>query len=223
MSSYDDWRQSTKSERVWLEDSMTALGQFAFIAPIHRVKHWNPTTKKRNKCWAKEGECIFCKNSTPKINEFTYGIYISEEKTIKYLTLTVASHTLCQRLFTTLIDNDINPTDKVFEFKKGKVETSTGRKANGYLLELIEDEPFVAEKFRPSLTDSDEQAYTWTVPEEIVEYLKDKNGDPMNMVDLFLIMKEQFPAISEKDLKKYAVKLCEHNVLNLTNARKKWI
>ena len=223
MSSYDDWRQSTKSERVWLEDSMTALGQFAFIAPIHRVKHWNPTTKKRNKCWAKEGECVFCKNSTPKINEFTYGIYISEEKTIKYLTLTVASHTLCQRLFATLIDNDINPTDKVFEFKKGKVETSTGRKANGYLLELIEDEPFVAEKFRPSLTVSDEQAYTWTVPEEIVEYLKDKNGDPMNMVDLFLIMKEQFPAISEKDLKKYAVKLCEHNVLNLTNVRQKWI
>ena len=223
MSSYDDWRQSTRSERVWLEDSMTALGQFAFIAPIHRVKHWNPTTKKRNKCWAKEGECIFCKNSTPKINEFTYGIYISEEKTIKYLTLTVASHTLCQRLFSTLIDNGINPTDKVFEFKKGKVETSTGRKANGYLLEPIEDKPFVAEKFRPSLTDSAEQAYTWTVPEEIVEHLKDKNGDPMTMIDLFIIMKDQFPAIPEKDLKKYAVKLCEHNVLNLTNARKKWI
>ena len=223
MSSYDDWRQSTKSERVWLEDSMTALGQFAFIAPIHRVKHWNPTTKKRNKCWAKEGECVFCKNSTPKINEFTYGIYISEEKTIKYLTLTVTSHTLCQRLFSTLIDNGINPTDKVFEFKKGKVETSTGRKANGYLLEPIEDKPFVAEKFRPSLTDSAEQAYTWTVPEEIVEHLKDKNGDPMTMIDLFIIMKDQFPAIPEKDLKKYAVKLCEHNVLNLTNARKKWI
>ena len=224
MSSYDDWRQSTKSERVWLEDSMTALGQFAFIAPIHRVKHWNPTTRKRNKCWAKEGECIFCKNSTPKINEFTYGIYISEEKTIKYLTLTVASHTLCQRLFTTLIENDINTTDRVFEFKKGKVETSTGRKANGYQLTgPIDLSPFVTEKFRPSLTDSDEQAYTWTVPEEIVEYLKDKNGDPMNMVDLFLIMKEQFPAIPEKDLKKYAVKLCEHNVLNLTNARTKWI
>ena len=95
MSGYDDWRQSTKSERVWLEDSMTALGQFAFIAPIHRVKHWNPTTRRRNKCWAKEGECVFCKNSTPKMNEFTYGIYVSEEKTIKYLTLTVTSHTLC--------------------------------------------------------------------------------------------------------------------------------
>ena len=53
--SVDDWIQSPRSQRIWLEDSMMALGQFAFIAPIHRVKHWNPTTKRRNKCWAKEG------------------------------------------------------------------------------------------------------------------------------------------------------------------------
>ena len=221
--SYDDWRQSNRSQRVWLENSMTALGQFAFISPIHRVKHWNPTTRKRNKCWAKEGECVFCKNGTPKINEFTYGIYVSSEKTIKYLTLTIASHTQCQRLFTTLIENGINPTDVIFEFQKGKVITTTGRQANGYLLEPTEDEPFVAEKFRPSLTNSDEQSYTWIVPEEIVEFLKDKNGDPMTMIDLYLIMKDQFPAIEEKELKKYAVKLCEHNVLNLNNARQKWI
>ena len=221
--SYDDWRQSPRSQRVWLEDSMTALGQFAFIAPIHRVKHWNPTTKRRNKCWAKEGECVFCKNGTPKINEFTYGIYVSEEKIIKYLTLTIASHTQCQRLFTTIIENGTNPTDVVFEFKKAMVTTTSGRKANGYLLEPTEDEPFVAEKFRPSLTNSDEQSYTWLVPEEIVESLKNKNGDPMTMIDLYLIMKEQFPAIDEKELKKYAVKLCEHNVLNLNNARQKWI
>ena len=223
MSRDTDWCQSTKSERVWLLDSMTALGQFAFIAPIHRVKHWNPTTKKRNKCWAKEGECVFCKNSTPKINEFTYGLYISSDKTIKYLTLTVASHTQAQRIFSSLIEKGINPTDVVFEFKKGKVKTSFGREANGYLLNPTENEAFVAEKFRPSLTNSAEQSFKWTVPEEIVGYLKDKNGDPMTMVDLFLIMKEQFPAIPEKELKKYAVKLCEHNVLNLLNARQKWI
>jgi len=46
--SVDDWIQSPRSQRIWLEDSMMALGQFAFIAPIHRVKHWNPTTKRRN-------------------------------------------------------------------------------------------------------------------------------------------------------------------------------
>ena len=221
--SYDDWRQSPRSERVWLEDSMTAMGQFAFIAPIHRVKHWNPTTKRRNKCWAKEGECVFCKNNTPKINEFTYGIYISTEKTIKYLTLTIASHTEAQRLFSTIIENGNNPTDYIFEIKKGKVKTTFGRETNGYILNPTEEQPFVAEKFRPSLTNSEEQTYTWIVPEEIAEYLKDKDGLPMTMIDLFLIMKEQFPAIEEKELKKYAVKLCEHNVLNLINARKKWI
>lgn len=221
--SLDDWRQSPRSQRVWLEDSMKAKGQFAFISPIHRVKHWNPTTKRRNKCWAKEGECVFCKNGTPKINEFTYGLYVSEDKTIKYLTLTIASHTEAQRLFSTLIDNGTNPTDYVFEFQKGKVKTTYGRETNGYILNPTEDQPFVAEKFRPSLTNSEEQSYKWTVPEEIVEYLKDKDGEPMTMIDLFLIMKDQFPAISEKELKKYAVKLCEHNVLNLLNAREKWI
>ena len=223
MSNYDDWIQSPKSQRIWLEDSMISLGQFAFIAPIHRVKHWNPTTRRRNKCWAKEGECVFCKNGTPKINEFTYGIYISSEKTIKYLTLTIASHTEAQRLFATLIENGTNPTDYVFEFQKGKVKTTFGRETNGYLMTATEDEPFVAEKFRPSLTNSEEQSYTWIVPEEIVEYLKDKDGEPMTMIDLYLIMKDQFPAIDEKELKKYAVKLCEHNVLNLLNARQKWI
>ena len=126
MSKNDDWIQSTRSERIWLEDSMTALGQFAFKAPIHRVKHWNPTTKKRNKCWAKEGECVFCKNNTPKINEFTYGIYISTEKKIKYLTLTIASHTEAQRLFATIIENGMHPTDMVFAFKIGKVKTTFG-------------------------------------------------------------------------------------------------
>ena len=221
--SYDDWRQSPRSQRVWLEDSMKALGQFAFIAPIHRVKHWNPTTKRRNKCWAKEGECVFCKNGTPKINEFTYGIYVSAEKVINYLTLTIASHTEAQRLFSTLIENGTNPTDVVFEIQKGKVKTTFGRQTNGYLLGATEKEPFVAEKFRPSLTNSEEQSYSWVVPEEIVEYLKGKDGEPMTMIDLFLIMKEQFPAIPEKELKKYAVKLCEHNVLNLLNARQKWI
>ena len=79
------------------------------------------------------------------------------------------------------------------------------------------------EKFRPSLESSDEQSYVWAVPEEIAEFLKDKDGDPITMIDLFLILKENFPAINEKEMKKYAVKLCEHNVLNLRNARTKWI
>ena len=73
--SYSDWIQSQKSQRVWLEESMKALVQFAFISPIHRVKHWNQSSRKRTKCWAKEGECVFCKRGVTKINEFTYGVY----------------------------------------------------------------------------------------------------------------------------------------------------
>ncbi len=223
MSKYDDWIQSPRSSRVWLENSMTALGQFAFIAPIHRVKHWNPTTRQRNKCWAKEGECVFCKNNTPKINEFTYGIYIDGSKEVKYISFTVASHTQAQRLFSNIIENGTNPTDLVFEFKKGMVSTTGGRKANGYLLESTETEVFVAEKFRPSLNNSEEQSLVWVVPEEIVEFLKDKNGDPMTMIDLYLLLKNEFPAFEDKELKKYAVRLCEHNVLNIMNARERWI
>ena len=190
--SVDDWIQSPRSQRIWLEDSMMALGQFAFIAPIHRVKHWNPTTKRRNKCWAKEGECVFCKNGTPKINEFTYGLYVSEKKEIKYLTLTVASHTIAQRLFSTLIESGTNPTDLVFKFQKGKVTTSFGRSANGYIIEPTETEAFVAEKFRPSLTNSEEQSHVWVVPEEVVEYLKDKNGEPMCNGDEYMSSKPQY-------------------------------
>ena len=137
--------------------------------------------------------------------------------------MTVASHTQAQRLFSTLIDNGTNPTDLVFEFQKGKVKTTFGREANGYIIEPTEKEAFVAEKFRPSLTNSEEQSHVWVVPEEVVEYLKDKNGEPMSMIDLYLILKNQFPAIPEKELKKYAVKLCEHNVLNLMNAKERWI
>ncbi len=223
MSEYKDWIQSPRSSRVWLLDSMKALGQFAFIAPIHRVKHWNPTTKKRNKCWAKEAECVFCKNGTPKINEFTYGIYISEMKEVKHLTLTIASHTECQKIFSQLIEEGINPTDLVFEFEKGKVTTTFGRETNGYIVKKTDNEMFVEEKFRPNLTNSEEQKYRWVIPEEVAEFLKDKDGQPITMIDLFLLLKDRFPAIEEKELKKYAVKLCEHNILNLVNAREVWI
>ena len=144
-------------------------------------------------------------------------------KEVKHLTLTIASHTECQRIFSQLIEEGVNPTDLVFEFEKGKVTTTFGRETNGYIMTQTENEMFVAEKFRPNLTNSEEQKYRWVIPEEIAEFLKDKDGQPITMIDLFLLLKERFPAIEEKELKKYSVKLCEHNVLNLVNAREIWI
>ena len=162
---YSDFIQSEHSKRVWLHDSMTALGQFAFIAPIHRVKHWNQGSGKRTKCWAKEGDCIFCQRGIAKINEFT----------------------------------------------------------NGYTLKKTDNKVFVVEKYRPSLLDSEEQEWKWVVPEEIIDFLKDKDGDPMTLIDLFILLKDRFGGISEKDIKKYSIRLINNNVLDLRRAREKWI
>ncbi len=221
--SYSDWIQSSKSQRVWLEDSMTALGQFAFIAPIHRVKHWDRNTRKRVKCWAAESGCAFCKAGLPILNEFTYGIYINGEKEMRYLSATIAAHTLFQQTFSHLIDEHVNPTDILFEIKRTKIKTSHGRAVNGYNLITTEMPPFVDEKFRPSLYNSEEQEWRWVVPEEIVDFLKDKEGDPTTLIDLFLLLRDTFSGMKEKDLKGYAVRLVDNNVITLKNAQEKWI
>ena len=228
--SYSDWIQSSKSERVWLEDSMTALAQFAFIAPIHRIKHWNQSSRRRVKCWASEGECVFCKQNIPKINEFTYGLYHSDSEyigggktTVSYLSATLATHTLFQKTFSELIDKSINPTDKVFELGRTKIKTVSGRSVNGYEILETDKEAFVKEKFRPSLYNSEEQEVRWVVPEEIVEFLKDKDGEPISLIDLFLLLKDNFGGLKDKDLKTYAVKLVSNNVLDLRKAKEKWI
>jgi hypothetical protein len=227
---YSDFIQSEHSKRVWLHDSMTALGQFAFIAPIHRVKHWNQGSGKRTKCWAKEGDCIFCQRGIAKINEFTYGIYHENSPysgggvtEVSYLSVTLAAHTQFQKIFTELINEEQNPTDIVFEIKRTKVNTSSGRAVNGYTLKKTDNKVFVAEKYRPSLLDSEEQEWKWVVPEEIIDFLKDKDGDPMTLIDLFILLKDRFGGISEKDIKKYSIRLINNNVLDLRRAREKWI
>tara|TARA_R100000049_G_C1927520_1_gene71764 strand:+ start:449 stop:1138 length:690 start_codon:yes stop_codon:yes gene_type:complete len=228
--SYSDWIQSSRSKRVWLEDSMTALAQFAFISPIHRVKHWDATNRKRLKCWAKESECVFCKRGLSKINEFTYGLYHSNSEyvgggktDVSYISATLATHTHFQKIFSRLIDEKVNPTDIVFELTRKKIKTSHGRVVNGYEINKTDMEMFVKEKFRPALYDSEEQEHRWVVPEEIVNFLKDKDGDPMSLIDLFLLLRDNFSGFEEKEIKTYAIKLISDNVLNLRNAREKWI
>ena len=228
--SYSDWIQSTRSQRVWLEDSMTALGQFAFISPIHRVRHWNPAKRQRVKCWAKEGTCVHCERDIPKINEFTYGVYHQQSEYegggkhgVSYMSVTLSTHTHFQQLFSKLIDENQNPTDLVFEIKRTKIMTSQGKPVNGYEVKPTEMEMFVKEKFRPALYDSEEQEHRWVVPEEIVDFLKDKDGDPMSLIDLFLLLRDNFSGFKEKEIKTYAIKLISDNVLNLRNAREKWI
>ena len=209
---------------------MTALVQFAFIAPIHRIKHWNQTSSRRSKCWAKEGECKFCQSGIPKIHEFTYGVYHEQSEykgggltEISYLSCALSAHTNFQKLFTKIIEGRENPTDIVFEVKRAKIKTTMGRFVKGYELTKIDKEPFVSEKFRPSLYDSEEQEWKWVVPEEIIDFLKDMDGEPITLIDLFLLLKDQFSGIDEKDIKVYAIRLVDNNVLDLRRAREKWI
>ena len=227
---FSDWIQSPKSQRVWLEDSMTALCQFAFISPIHRVRHWNQAQRRRVKCWARDGDCLFCKNKVPKIDEFTYGLYHNNSEyqgggdvEVSYLSATLATHTHFQKTFSKLIEEAVNPTDIVFDIKRTKIKTSTGRVVNGYYLTSTDIDAFVQEKFRPSLRNSEEQEYHWVVPVEIVEFLKDKEGEPISLIDLSLLLKDNISGIDEKDIKVYAIRLVDNNVLDLRRAREKWI
>jgi predicted nucleotidyltransferase len=98
-----------------------------------------------------------------------------------------------------------------------------GRSVNGYELTRTDKEVIVAEKFRPSLYNSEEQEWKWVVPEEIVDFLKDKDGEPIALIDLFLLLRDRFSGISEKEIKVYAIRLVDNNVLDLRRAREKWI
>ena len=209
---------------------MMALVQFAFIAPIHRIRHYNPASGKRSKCWAKEGKCQACRKGITKIHEFTYGIYHEQSEyrgggltEISYLSSALSTHTNFQKMFTKIIEGGENPTDILFEIKRAKIKTSMGRSVKGYELVTTDKEPFVAEKFRPSLYNSEEQEWKWVVPEEIIDFLKDRDGEPITLIDLFLLLKDRFSGIDEKDIKVYSIRLVDNNVLDLRRAREKWI
>jgi hypothetical protein len=143
--------------------------------------------------------------------------------TVSYLSATLATHTLFQKTFSELIENNINPTDKIFELCRTKIRTVSGRTVNGYQMTETDKEVFVKEKFRPSLYNSEEQEVRWVVPEEIVKFLSDRDGDPLSLIDLFLLLKDNFGGLKEKDLKTYAVRLVNNNVLDLRKAKEKWI
>ena len=67
------------------------------------------------------------------------------------------------------------------------------------------------------------QLQVQSFPYIFMEFLKDKDGDPMSLIDLFILLKDRFGGISEKDIKKYSIRLINNNVLDLRRAREKWI
>jgi len=94
IAGHSDWIESKHSKRVWLSDSMTALGQFAYINPLYKVMHWYKEDGRRVKCWIDEGSrCFHCEKNVPQIKEYTYGIYPHSGSEIHYFSTTLSTHT----------------------------------------------------------------------------------------------------------------------------------
>ena len=222
--SFSDWIKSDKSERVWLEDSMTALGQFAFVNPLHRVKHYVQSKNRRVDCWAERtGKCIYCENGIMKVNDYTYGIFTEKgDNTIKYMgSVNLSTHTLIQNIFSDLFDYNINPCDLVFEITKTKITNLNGNKVSGYEIKRSDEEMFVKEVFRPSPLNAFQNIvrdFRWVVPEELVVKLVDLDGHPISLIDLFLKIKE-ISNIEDNTAKKYAIRLLENGVVDLKKAK----
>ena len=215
---YSDWVESTKSKRVWLEDSMTALCQFAYVNPIHKVMHWDAEQKRRTTCLKGRYErCSTCDKGVPIIHDYTYGIYTANgDKTIRYISTALSSHTNFQQSFKDNLKASINPCDILYKVRKGKITTPKGYETTGYDVEVAEGiEPFVAEKDRPSPF----QEGKWVIPRMVAEGLTDIARRPYNLIDLYTEMKERFPNIEDKQIKEYAILLGDGGVVDLRKAK----
>ena len=225
MSGYSDWLQSGKSERVWLVDSMTAIGQFAYVNPLHRLKHWDAKKHRRVDCWQARGDkCYYCEAGLPQIHDYTYGLYIEEgNATIQYLSTTLTTHTILQRMFSSMFDKNQNPCDFIFAFTRGKVTSLKGAKVNGYKSELVENlKMFVPEVQRPSPLSPHQNKvrdFKWKVPEEIALKLVEYDGKPFNLIDLFIKIKELSPRSNDNTIKSYSIRLIENGVLDVRKAK----
>jgi len=220
---YSDWVES--NGRVWLHDSMTALGQFAYVNPIMRAHHWYNGKKKR--CYKNDYEkCFSCEKGVPSQLDYTYGIFTaSKDKTIRYLSTNLSTHNTIQRSFAQLFEENVNPCSVLYEVHRGKVKTATGREVKGYnITGLIEIEDgvginarpaFIEEVDRPSPFPEDAK---WVVPRMIADGLLDKDGHEFDLISLFLVMKERFPSYADSELKQFCIRLINNGTLDLRRA-----
>lgn len=224
MSGYSEWIQSPKSERVWLSNSMTALGQFAYVNPLKNIKHWSPVKNYYVKCWgALDQDCFHCQNGIKKSTDYVYGIYVSKGNAdIKYLSVNLTTHTHFQKSFSNIFDTDSNPCDKLFRFTYTQLTNMNGKKYNGYDIIPTAGEMYVKEIFRPSPLDAYQNIvrdFKWVVPEQLVLKLVKYDEKPMSLIDLFLLIKETYPSIKDKDAKKYSIRLLENGLIDIKKAK----
>ena len=224
MGRYSDWLQSPHSARVWLQSSMTAAGQFAFVNPLHRLKHWIASKGKRVDCWRqRDKECFYCNKGIDQQHEYAYGVYIEKGNAeVKYLHTNLTTHTHIQNKFSELFDNNTNPCDLVFAIERKEITNLNGVRVLGYDIVKTDEEMFVPEVLRPSPLSPFQNLvrdFKWIVPEEIVVKLLKHDSKPFNLIDLFLLIKQKAPKLSDKVAKSYAVRLLQNGVLDVKKAK----
>jgi len=97
MDGYSDWLESKHSARVWLDNAMMALCQFATIKPIRKDKTYNGRNFK----------------------EYNYGIYTeSQSGDIKYLSTTHVSHRNLQSKFREILEEGVSPCEILWEVRR---------------------------------------------------------------------------------------------------------
>jgi len=219
-----EWLKSQQSARVWLEDSMNAEAQFAFISPLHRLQHWISSKRRKAMCWQQQGKpCVHCENGLKQQHDYTYGIFIEPgNEMVFYLNTNMSTHSYFQRTFSKLLDENINPCDLMFIFERASIVTATGNKAKGFKLTQTDTPQFVAEVFRPSLDSTFQNQvknFKWEVPEEVVRKLSDLDGQPFTLIDFFLAIKKRLPNLTDKTAKQYSIILMERGIVDLRKAR----
>ena len=181
--------------------------------------HYNKYTRGRYPCKQEKYEkCEACDRGIDQIYEFTYGIYIrDQDNTIRHMATTYTSNSNLQRDFNNLFKENVNPCSILWEVRREKIKTITGKDDNGYAFKpMMETKPYVDEANRPSPFDDGKK---WIVERMVAENLRDIDGEVYNLIDLFLELKTRFPAIEDKTLKAYAIRLSIDGVVDLRRAK----
>jgi hypothetical protein len=130
---------------------------------------------------------------------------------------TYTSNSNLQRDFNNLFKENVNPCSILWEVRREKIKTITGKEVNGYSFKpMMETKPYVDEADRPSPFDDGKK---WIVERMVAESLRDIDGELYNLIDLFLELKKRFPAIEDKTLKAYAIRLSIDGVVDLRRAK----
>jgi len=127
MDGYSDWLESKHSARVWLDNAMMALCQFATIKPIRKDKTYNGRNFK----------------------EYNYGIYTeSQSGDIKYLSTTHVSHRNLQSKFREILEEGVSPCEILWEVRR-----SLSDYGDWYIYTFVPlySKGWIAERDRPAL------------------------------------------------------------------------